>query len=77
MFLLKDIQFTLAVVKIKGYFEAFFEQRPTFKLSLIETESEQVVWSTIIREGMISINLQQLTLPVKSAMALQPRLLTG
>uniref|UniRef100_W5L2V3 Si:dkeyp-97b10.3 n=1 Tax=Astyanax mexicanus TaxID=7994 RepID=W5L2V3_ASTMX len=47
----EDIQFTLAVVKIKGYFEAFFEQRPPFKLSLIETESEQTVWSATIREG--------------------------
>ncbi|KAF5892002.1 NACHT, LRR and PYD domains-containing protein 1-like isoform X3, partial [Clarias magur] len=47
----EDIQFTLAVVKMKGYFEAFFEQRPPFKLSLIESESEQSVWSAIIREG--------------------------
>ncbi|XP_060761828.1 NACHT, LRR and PYD domains-containing protein 1 isoform X2 [Neoarius graeffei] len=47
----EDIQFTLAVVKMKGYFEAFFEQRPPFKLTLIETESEQSVWSATIREG--------------------------
>ncbi|KAI5093029.1 hypothetical protein C0J45_17420 [Silurus meridionalis] len=47
----EDIQFTVAVVKIKGYFEAFFEQRPPFKLSLIEAESEQSVWSATIREG--------------------------
>ncbi|XP_053343124.1 uncharacterized protein LOC128513398 [Clarias gariepinus] len=47
----EDIQFTLAVVKMKGYFEAFFEQRPPFKLSLIESESEQTVWSATIREG--------------------------
>ncbi|XP_053507435.1 NACHT, LRR and PYD domains-containing protein 1a allele 5 [Ictalurus furcatus] len=47
----ENIQFTLAVVKIKGYFEAFFEQRPPFRLSLIEAESEQSVWSATIREG--------------------------
>ncbi|XP_027009094.2 NACHT, LRR and PYD domains-containing protein 1 isoform X1 [Tachysurus fulvidraco] len=47
----EDIQFTLAVVKMKGYFEAFFEQRPPFKLSLIEAESEQIVWTATIREG--------------------------
>ncbi|XP_072525324.1 uncharacterized protein [Salminus brasiliensis] len=47
----EDIQFTLAVVKMKGYFEAFFEQRPPFKLSLMETDSEQTVWSATIREG--------------------------
>ncbi|KAB5535535.1 hypothetical protein PHYPO_G00118810 [Pangasianodon hypophthalmus] len=47
----EDIQFTLAVVKMKGYFEAFFEQRPPFRLSLIEAESEQSVWSATIREG--------------------------
>ncbi|KAI5626403.1 hypothetical protein C0J50_14054 [Silurus asotus] len=47
----EDIQFTVAVVKIKGYFEAFFEQRPPFKLLLIEAESEQSVWSATIREG--------------------------
>ncbi|XP_071214979.1 uncharacterized protein [Salvelinus alpinus] len=46
-----DLQFTLAVTKLKGYFEAFFEQPPPFKLSLIETESDQTVWSATIREG--------------------------
>ncbi|KAL6467665.1 hypothetical protein MHYP_G00233420 [Metynnis hypsauchen] len=46
----EDIQFTLAVVKMKGYFEAFFEQRPPFKLSLMEADSEQTVWSATIRE---------------------------
>ncbi|XP_066513271.1 NACHT, LRR and PYD domains-containing protein 1b allele 2-like isoform X1 [Hoplias malabaricus] len=47
----EDIQFTLAVVKMKGYFEAFFEQHPPFKLSLIEADSDQTVWSATIREG--------------------------
>ncbi|XP_041733766.1 uncharacterized protein LOC121567647 isoform X2 [Coregonus clupeaformis] len=46
-----DLLFTLAVTKLKGYFEAFFEQPPPFKLSLIETESDQTVWSATIREG--------------------------
>ncbi|KAJ7984031.1 hypothetical protein DPEC_G00367590, partial [Dallia pectoralis] len=46
-----DLQFTLAVTKLKGYFEAFFEQPPPFKLSLVETETDQSVWSATIREG--------------------------
>ncbi|KAF7660420.1 hypothetical protein LDENG_00282310, partial [Lucifuga dentata] len=47
----EDLKFTLAVTKLKGYFEAFFEQHPPFKLSVIETESDQIVWSATIREG--------------------------
>ncbi|XP_071377395.1 caspase recruitment domain-containing protein 8 [Centroberyx affinis] len=47
----EDLPFTLAVTKLKGYFEAFFEQPPPFKLSLIETDSDQTVWSATIREG--------------------------
>ncbi|XP_026224186.1 NACHT, LRR and PYD domains-containing protein 1b allele 3 isoform X2 [Anabas testudineus] len=46
----QDLKFTLAVTKMKGYFEAFFEQRPPFKLSLIETNTEETVWSATIRE---------------------------
>ncbi|XP_076837447.1 NACHT, LRR and PYD domains-containing protein 1a allele 5 isoform X2 [Brachyhypopomus gauderio] len=53
----EDFQFTLAVVKMKGYFEAFFEQRPPFKLSLVEAESEQIVWSATIREGDCAIRV--------------------
>ncbi|XP_034460589.1 uncharacterized protein si:dkeyp-97b10.3 isoform X1 [Hippoglossus hippoglossus] len=47
----QDLKFTLAVTRMKGYFEAFFEQPPPFKLSLIEIESEETVWSATIREG--------------------------
>ncbi|XP_040902964.1 uncharacterized protein si:dkeyp-97b10.3 isoform X2 [Toxotes jaculatrix] len=47
----QDLKFTLAVTKMKGYFEAFFEQPPPFKLSLIEINSEETVWSATIREG--------------------------
>ncbi|KAM9441953.1 uncharacterized protein ACWYII_014239 isoform 2-T2 [Salvelinus alpinus] len=46
-----DLPFTLAVTKLKGYFEVFFEQPPPFKISLVETESDQTVWSATIREG--------------------------
>uniref|UniRef100_A0A3Q3BCN6 Si:dkeyp-97b10.3 n=1 Tax=Kryptolebias marmoratus TaxID=37003 RepID=A0A3Q3BCN6_KRYMA len=46
-----DLKFTLAVTKMKGYFEAFFEQPPPFKLSLIEINTEQTVWDATIREG--------------------------
>nr|XP_033953958.1 NACHT, LRR and PYD domains-containing protein 1b allele 5 isoform X2 [Pseudochaenichthys georgianus] len=41
----QDLKFTLAVTKMKGYFEAFFEQPPPFKLSLIEINTEETVWS--------------------------------
>ncbi|KAM6932923.1 uncharacterized protein FYW49_001312 [Xenentodon cancila] len=47
----QDLKFTLAVTKMKGYFEAFFEQPPPFKLSLLETNTEETVWSATIREG--------------------------
>ncbi|XP_044057933.1 uncharacterized protein si:dkeyp-97b10.3 isoform X2 [Siniperca chuatsi] len=47
----QDLKFTLAVTKMKGYFEAFFEQPPPFKLSLIDINTEETVWSATIREG--------------------------
>ncbi|XP_038549585.1 uncharacterized protein si:dkeyp-97b10.3 isoform X1 [Micropterus salmoides] len=47
----QDLKFTLAVTKMKGYFEAFFEQPPPFKLCLIEINTEETVWSATIREG--------------------------
>ncbi|XP_078102166.1 uncharacterized protein LOC144515310 isoform X4 [Sander vitreus] len=47
----QDLKFTLAVTKMKGYFEAFFEQPPPFKLSLVEINTEETVWSATIREG--------------------------
>lgn len=53
----QDLKFTLAVTKMKGYFEAFFEQPPPFKLSLIEINTEETVWSAIIREGISAFSL--------------------
>lgn len=53
----QDLKFTLAVTKMKGYFEAFFEQPPPFKLSLIETNTEETVWSATIREGTRAFSL--------------------
>ncbi|CAN9511461.1 unnamed protein product [Ophioblennius macclurei] len=47
----QDLKFTLAVTKMKGYFEAFFEQPPPFKLSLVEVNTEEKVWEATIREG--------------------------
>ncbi|XP_060902760.1 NACHT, LRR and PYD domains-containing protein 1a allele 5 [Labrus mixtus] len=47
----EDLKFTLAVTKMKGYFEAFFEQPPPFKLSLVEIDTNETVWSATIREG--------------------------
>ncbi|KAJ0063762.1 hypothetical protein NL108_006709 [Boleophthalmus pectinirostris] len=48
----QELKFTLAVTKMKGYFEAFFEQPPPFKMSLIETSTDATVWSATIREGI-------------------------
>ena len=50
---MQDLKFTLAVTKMKGHFEAFFEQPPPFKLSLLETNTEETVWSATIREGTL------------------------
>lgn len=36
---------------MKGYFEAFFEQAPPFKLSLVDTCTDETVWSATIRDG--------------------------
>ncbi|KAJ8368793.1 hypothetical protein SKAU_G00088210 [Synaphobranchus kaupii] len=47
----ENLKFTLAVVKIKSFVEVFFEQPPPFKLSLVEDESDQTVWTTTLREG--------------------------
>uniref|UniRef100_A0A3B5ADE0 Uncharacterized LOC103369732 n=2 Tax=Stegastes partitus TaxID=144197 RepID=A0A3B5ADE0_9TELE len=55
----QDLKFTLAVTKMKGYFEAFFEQAPPFKLSLIEINTEETVWSATIREGDCVNNSEQ------------------
>ncbi|KAM7413004.1 hypothetical protein PAMA_020405 [Pampus argenteus] len=55
----EDLKFTLAPTKIKGYFEAFFEQPPPFKLSLIEINTEETLWSATIREGDCVDNTKQ------------------
>ncbi|XP_059932078.1 uncharacterized protein LOC132475113 isoform X5 [Gadus macrocephalus] len=47
----KELKFTFEIIKLKGYFEAFFEQPPPFKLSLKETTTDETVWSATIREG--------------------------
>lgn len=36
---------------MKGYFEAFFEQPPPFKLTLVDTCTEETVWSATLRDG--------------------------
>lgn len=54
---MQELKFTLAVTKMKGYFEAFFEQPPPFTLSLIEINTEETVWSATIREGTSAFSL--------------------
>ncbi|XP_054651141.1 uncharacterized protein si:dkeyp-97b10.3 isoform X2 [Dunckerocampus dactyliophorus] len=45
------LEFTLAMTKMKGFFEVFFEHPPPFELSLIKSDTDETVWSTTIREG--------------------------
>lgn len=52
----QHLKFTLAVTKMKGYFEAFFEEPPPFKLSLIEINTDETVWSATIREGIGAVD---------------------
>ncbi|KAK5621644.1 hypothetical protein CRENBAI_023909 [Crenichthys baileyi] len=46
----EELEFTLDSIKIKGYFEAVFEERPPFKWSVIKTTTDETIWSAIIRE---------------------------
>lgn len=62
---MQELKFTIAVTKMKGYFEAFFEQPPPFKLSLVEINTEETVWSATIREGTRN-KKQKKTLNVQS-----------
>lgn len=50
---LQELKFTLAVTKLKGFFEAYFKQPPPFKLSLVDTRTQETVWSTTIRNGAL------------------------
>nr|XP_057936753.1 uncharacterized protein si:dkeyp-97b10.3 [Doryrhamphus excisus] len=45
------LNFTLAITKMKGFFEVFFEHPPPFEFSLIKSDTDETVWSTTIREG--------------------------
>ena len=56
----QELNFTFEIIKLKGYFEAFFEQPPPFTLSLKEANTDETVWSNIIREGNPSTCLEQL-----------------
>ncbi|XP_069053641.1 NACHT, LRR and PYD domains-containing protein 1a allele 5 isoform X2 [Lepisosteus oculatus] len=56
----EGIQFTLAAVKFKGYFEVYYEQSPPFKLSLMEADSDQTVWTATLRECDVeAVNLEE------------------
>lgn len=58
---MQDLKFTLAVTKMKGYFEAFFDQPPPFKLSLVEINTDETIWSATIREGNGQFGLTVIT----------------
>ena len=57
----QELKFTFEIIKLKGYFEAFFEQPPPFTLSLKETTTDETVWSATIREGNPSTCLERLS----------------
>ncbi|CAL8353494.1 unnamed protein product [Lota lota] len=62
----KELNFTtIQIIKLKGYFEAFFEQPPPFTLSLKEMNTDETVWSATIREEDTTYRLRYtfLTLP--------------
>ncbi|KAM4742068.1 uncharacterized protein FYW61_000989 [Anableps anableps] len=56
----EELEFTIDWIKIKGYFEAVFEQQqPPFKWFLIKKSTDEVVWSAIIREADWQADLKQ------------------
>ncbi|KAG2462974.1 uncharacterized protein si:dkeyp-97b10.3 [Polypterus senegalus] len=46
----QEIQFVTEVLAIKPYFEVYYEQPTPFKISLVEADSDQVIWTTALRE---------------------------
>ncbi|CAL8333392.1 unnamed protein product [Boreogadus saida] len=46
----KNQQFTTAVLACKGYFVARFSERPPFRLSLMDSDCDEPLWSATIRE---------------------------
>ncbi|MEQ2165744.1 hypothetical protein GOODEAATRI_020326 [Goodea atripinnis] len=55
----EELEFTLDIIKIKGYFEAVFEVRPPFKWSVRNTTTDETIWSAIITEDDCQANLKQ------------------
>ncbi|XP_047247593.1 uncharacterized protein LOC124884047 isoform X2 [Girardinichthys multiradiatus] len=55
----EELEFTLDLIKIKGYFEAVFEVQPPFKWSVRNTTTDETIWSAIIREDDCQANLKQ------------------
>ncbi|CAL8333272.1 unnamed protein product [Boreogadus saida] len=46
----KNQKFTTAVLACKGYFAARFSERPPFRLSLMDSDCDEPLWSATIRE---------------------------
>ncbi|CAL8333302.1 unnamed protein product [Boreogadus saida] len=46
----KNQKFTTAVLACKGYFVARFSERPPFRLSLMDSDCDEPLWSATIRE---------------------------
>ncbi|MEQ2252290.1 hypothetical protein ILYODFUR_020239, partial [Ilyodon furcidens] len=55
----EELEFTLYLIKIKGYFEAVFEVPPPFKWSVRNTTTDETIWSAIITEDDCQANLKQ------------------
>lgn len=51
LFFLKEIEFVDgSLLKLKSYIEVYLEQPVEFKLLLVETDSEEIVWNAKLRE---------------------------
>ncbi|XP_043976331.1 NACHT, LRR and PYD domains-containing protein 1b allele 3-like [Gambusia affinis] len=45
----QELEFTLAVIALKGFFEVFYDKQPPFEWSVRKKSTDEVVWSAVIR----------------------------
>ncbi|MBN3294685.1 NLRP1 protein, partial [Polypterus senegalus] len=72
----QEIQFVTEVLAIKPYFEVYYEQPTPFKISLVEADSDQVIWTTALREGqdmVLDIESSDHISPVKGSKGIKRR----
>ena len=47
----QKLEFVTEVLALKGFSEACFGERPPFRLFLMDSDSDEPLWSATIREG--------------------------